>query len=108
MGRANANPNTARTTDGATPVLFASQENNVEVFDCLIEAKCTTLNTPNNNSITPVNAAAYMGHLNMVQRLVELKTDLNIKDKWGDTPLTNAKSENHTTVVDFLSSLPHV
>ena len=102
--RGKANPDTARTTDGATPVFAASAENSVEVFDCLIEAKCTTVDTPANDSCTPLHMSAHFGHLSIVKRLVELKADVNRKSKWG-TPLEMASSQSHTDVTKFLSSL---
>ena len=43
---------------------------------------------------TPLHLAAQAGHLEIVQFLVEHGTNINAKDRWGATPLTDTSQDD--------------
>ena len=48
---------------------------------------------------TPLHLAASAGHLSIVQYLVENGVDINPRDRWGSTPLNDAKD---SAIVEYL------
>jgi ankyrin repeat protein len=57
----------------------------------------------NDNNQTPINMAAYTGHLEVVQFLLGKGADCTIEDAWGDTPLGAAKAGGHAEVAAALA-----
>lgn len=51
---------------------------------------------------TALHVAVSNGHLECAQFLVQMGADLNIKDRWGNSPLDEAIRENRTEIADFL------
>ena len=53
---------------------------------------------------TPLHLASSNGHLNIVKYLIEhsLLKNINPKDRWGNTPLDDAKRENFGEIIDYL------
>ena len=51
---------------------------------------------------TPLLAASFKGHLDVVQFLIGHGADLNSVDKYGLTPLHGASLNGHVDVVQFL------
>lgn len=51
---------------------------------------------------TPLHKAASMGHLEIVQILLESGADPNPKDKWGKTALEQAEAEGHAEVAALI------
>ncbi|KAL0170485.1 hypothetical protein M9458_035081, partial [Cirrhinus mrigala] len=45
---------------------------------------------PNYDGRTPLHIAACEGHLNVVRYLLNKGVTINVKDRFGDTPLHNA------------------
>ena len=58
-----------------------------------------SLNTPDERDFTMLMHAADLGHLAMVQVLIEAKVDLNLQNKRGDTALMWASSSGHSVIV---------
>ena len=57
----------------------------------------------NKYSQTPINIAADGGKVEVVRFLLSKGADCTIKNDWGYTPVTNAKAQGHTAVVELLS-----
>ena len=53
---------------------------------------------------TGLHLAASEGQLAVVKFLVAKKVNVNPKDRWGGTPLADAKRHNHKNVIAFLES----
>ncbi len=51
---------------------------------------------------TGIHLAASEGHLEAVKFFIEKNVDINPKDRWGGTPLADAKREGHTAVFELL------
>lgn len=54
---------------------------------------------------TSLHLASSNGHLNIIKYLIEhsLLKNINPKDRWGNTPLDDAKRENFVDIIDYLS-----
>ena len=51
---------------------------------------------------TALHLAAAEGQYDMVKYLVQKGANVNVKDRWNNTPIVDAKTKNHQNVVDFL------
>lgn len=54
---------------------------------------------------TPMHLAAAEGHLDVVEFLLEQGVDANVVDRWGGTPLDDARKGAHTAIVARLEAL---
>ena len=52
---------------------------------------------------TALHLAAAEGQFDMVKYLVSKGADVNVKDRWNNTPIVDAKTKNHQDIVDFLA-----
>ena len=80
----------------------ACQKGHEEVVRLLVEEANAEVNKVNGNNQTPINIAAYKGHLGVVRFLLSKGADCTIKDQWGDTPLASARAEGHAEVAALL------
>ena len=44
------------------------------------------------------------GHLKIIEYFISKELDLNPKDRWGGTPLEDAKRHNHKKIVKILET----
>jgi len=63
--------------------LFGRQDNAL----ILIVAGGAHVDQLDNNGSTPMHLAAAMGHLPVAQVLYNAKANVNLRDRWGDTPV---------------------
>jgi len=56
------------------------------------------------NQWTPLHFAAYGGHTDIAEKLIERGADLSPKDLWGKTPLNYALEQKHVELVAFLKA----
>ena len=68
----------------------------------LVEEANAEVNKVNGKNQTPINIAAYMGHLGMVRFLLSKGADCTIVNDWGFTPLTYARAQGHAEVAALL------
>ena len=64
----------------------------------MVEVSNAEVNMANMTNQTPINIAAYKGHLKVVRFIVSKRADFTIKDKRGDTPLASAQAKDHSEV----------
>ena len=67
------------------------------------------LNAKNSGGYTPLMYAAYIGHDNVVNMLIDAQVDVNLANDKGHTPLMLAASCGNESVCEFLKdvSLQH-
>lgn len=70
----------------------------------MVEVSNAEVNKANMTNQTPINIAAYNGHLKVVRFIVSKRADFTIKDKWGDTPLASAQAKDHSEVEALLEA----
>ena len=63
-----------------------------------IEAKGVDLNVSDYDGRTALHLAASEGQFEVVDYLIKRKVNVNAKDRWGGTPLKDAKKSNHTDI----------
>ena len=96
-------------SDGYTPLYKAIEYGCVSIAKYLISQPnclCETL-TKDKNTTLLLDAAGELGDLSLVQCLVERGVDVNIEDKYGNTPLYMACIYNHLPVVEYLTAQPN-
>ena len=96
-------------SDGYTPLHRAIEYGCVSVAKYLNSqpnSLCETLTK--DKSTTPLlDAAGELGDLSLVQSLVKRGVDVNVEDKYGNTPLYMACIYNHLPVVEYLTAQPN-
>ena len=84
-------------------LLFAAFENDVPGIRQLV-ARSIPVHAGDYDLRTALHLAAAEGSLQAVKYLVEHGHPLNVRDRWGATPLDEAKREKRDSVVKYLSS----
>lgn len=87
-----------------TTLLQASHRGMKEVVKALIakNTKALWLDSPSDESITPLIAASSEGHIDIVQLLIDAKVNVNAKDKDETNSLMAAAARGHTDIVEAL------
>lgn len=87
---------------GATALIKAIRNNNIEIIQALIDANANVNQTSNHNSA--LLSAASSGHTQIVQLLIDedITPTLNFTDQFGNTPLFMAVSGNYIEIVKAL------
>ncbi|KAI1797356.1 ankyrin [Ganoderma leucocontextum] len=68
-------------------IWIAAGDGDLERVRELIEGHSVSPNVPDENTYTPMHAAASYGHLDILEYLISHGGDVNIPDEDGDTPL---------------------
>ena len=84
-------------------LLFAAADNNVDGIRQLI-AKGVPVNAGDYDSRTALHLAAAEGHFESVEYLLSHGHPLFVRDRWGATPLDEAKREKRKKVCDLLTN----
>ena len=85
-------------------LVFASQEGKSRKVINLLRSGMVDVNCIGQqaNRSTPLWKAAWKGHKNVVQILIDKGADPNRADQWGQTPVSMAAGVGHTDVVQLL------
>jgi ankyrin repeat protein len=83
-------------------LLFSSKFNLINVLEYLIKNKSLNINYEDENKRTSLMYASYLGHLNIVQCLVENGANVNHEDKHKCTSLIEASKKKHLKVIEYL------
>ncbi|EAY14432.1 hypothetical protein TVAG_426250 [Trichomonas vaginalis G3] len=90
--------------NGLTPLFYSIQQNNEEIKDLLMSNGASIDFKPNEHGKHAIHIAAENDDLEMIQFLLSLGENINIKDKNGATPLHYAALDGCAKTVDFLVS----
>ena len=91
--------------EGATPLVIALQYKHPDIALLLLQDEW---DDPKINSKVPADGssaifvASLYGYEDVVKRLIELKANVNIKNKGGASPLSAAVSNNHKGIINLL------
>ena len=93
------------STSQTVNLITAASEGNVEEVRTLLEFGSIDLNQGDYDHRTALHLAANEGHLEVVKLLCTAGADVNVKDRWGETPLDDAKNakKNSTKILEVLS-----
>jgi len=84
-------------------LLQAVARNDIEGVKIILSADPTRVNFRDYDRRTAVHVASSEGHLNLVRYLVDqCGAKVNRSDRWGGSPLDDARRHHHTGVADFL------
>ena len=93
------------STSQTVNLITAASEGNVEEVNVLLEFGSMDLNQGDYDHRTALHLAANEGHLEVVKLLCEAGADVNVKDRWGDRPVDDARKakKNATAIMNILS-----
>ena len=94
-------------TTGGTVLMYAVLRNQTKMID-LVLLREQELNAQSTNGWTAVMIAAAKGFKDSMQQLHAAGADINIPDVYLWTPLMRAIDNRHSSVIDYLLSLPEV
>jgi ankyrin repeat protein len=106
---------TVSDTKGRTPLMWAARKNYEEIVKLLIRdltvgnngwmlLNSATSNGHTRGAETPLSLAAWNGHANIVELLIESGADHSVPDEGGWTPLHIAARQGDKQMVKFLLS----
>lgn len=93
------------STSQTVNLITAASEGDVEEVRTLLEFGSMDLNQGDYDRRTALHLAANEGHLEVVKLLCEAGANINVKDRWGDRPLDDARKakKNSTAIMDILT-----
>jgi len=103
---ATSSANVARGAEFLTDELFYCVANGNADHLRRVFARGVDVNLPDYDMRTCLHVAASEGHLDCVKLLCLFGSNPNSKDRYGNTPLDDARAEGHDDVVQFLQSPP--
>ena len=96
--------NQACTDNGATPLHIACQNGHLEIVERLLQRPDIQVNQAcTSDGATPLYIACKNGHFNIALALLLKGADLNIRTRYGITPLDYAERYGHHATVKLLN-----
>uniref|UniRef100_A0A7S4VSX4 EF-hand domain-containing protein n=2 Tax=Ditylum brightwellii TaxID=49249 RepID=A0A7S4VSX4_9STRA len=86
----------------ATNFISAASEGDLEEVKVLLELGNVTFDQSDYDKRTALHLAAGEGHYDIIQYLCEQGADVNVRDRWGNRPLDDAKTGNHHKCAQLL------
>ena len=86
-----------------SPLWVAAAYGNLAVVKLLLNTQAVDINARSTAGQSPMFWAAADGHEGIVRLLLERNANPNFVDKDGQTPLSIAKQNRHSKVVDILT-----
>lgn len=95
------------STSQTVNLITAASEGNVDEVKTLLEYGSLDLNQGDYDHRTALHLAANEGHLEVVKLLCEAGADVNVKDRWGEEPMDDAKKakKNSVEIMNILSGI---
>ena len=82
---------------------YACSEGHIEILDILIDANADlNLISNTDTKCSPLMIAALNGHAEIVQKLLQKKSDIDYRDTNGETALYQASYSGRNEIVDIL------
>lgn len=96
------------TPKGTTPLVIAVRNNNPECMKALVEAGADLNAQPTNGGFSALHWAAYWGHGNNIQYLLDKGIDRNLVDQQMNTAADIADKHNYPRLGDLIRGKPRV
>lgn len=95
------------STSQTVNLITAASEGNVEEVKLLLEYGSMDLNQGDYDHRTALHLSSNEGHLEVVKLLCKAGADVNVKDRWGDRPVDDARKakKNSAAIVNVLSGV---
>jgi ankyrin repeat protein len=91
-----------RNVNGETPLWQAAPSGQKEVVQLLLATNAVDVNVRSNSGHTPIFWASAAGEVEIVQMLLGHGAEQHYTDKYGESPLSVARSKGPSKVVDIL------
>ncbi|KAF6844647.1 ankyrin repeat domain-containing protein 52 [Colletotrichum musicola] len=95
-------PNATEASTPACPLYYAARLKVTSKSSRILLEKGADITVANTNGETPLNAASWNGHFEVVKILLENGANVSVADTDGWTPLNAASSNGHLDVVKIL------
>jgi glutaminase len=86
-------------------LIYSVSVNDLEQVKELLQNKHTDINDSDYDNRTPLHLAAVEGHFDMIKYLVENGANIDVKDRSGNTPYSEAQRQNGTTQEEQYASI---
>jgi len=92
------------TAEKVGEMIWASSKGDLGALQSLIARGCDP-NEADYDRRTPIHLAAAEGRTQVVRYFIEYEAEINPRDRWGGTPLDDARRHGHTQVAELLERL---
>ena len=97
----NADPS-IKNADGATPLHFAARRACVNTSKLLLDHALASVNSPDHSGMTPFHLACISGNLELCEKFMEHKADMNARTVEEKSPLHLASLHGNKNIVQVL------
>ena len=86
----------------AAQLCECAEKGKLDRLDLMLQCNCDP-NATDYDLRTPLHVAACSGHMHIVKHLVARGVHVDAKDRWGGTPIDDAKRGGFTHIFNFLT-----